>query len=150
VSRLINRDFLRSDKGCYESRHPRRNNPTFAIRHWAFLAVLAPLILWGCGTTHASLDFAAPSTVVAGTPFTVTVNVLYEGKRDTVINSYIHFTSSDPAAVLPPDYDFTAADAGSHTWTKGFALITPGSQSISGYIFDATSINGSAKIMVSP
>ncbi len=98
----------------------------------------------------ATLDFIAPSTTTAGIPFTVTVNVLYEGKPDTVINSHIHFTSSDPAAVLPPDYYFTRADASSHTRTNGFTLSTPTSQTISGAIFGATGINGNASISVSP
>ena len=104
----------------------------------------------GCATTHATLNFNAPATTIAGTPFTVTVEVLYQGKPDTVINSRIHFSSSDPAAILPPDYYFTPADAGSHTWTKGFALMTTGNQTISGEIAAATGINGSAAITVSP
>jgi hypothetical protein len=104
----------------------------------------------GCGTTHAILSFTAPPTATAGTPFTVTVSVLYQGKPDTVINSRIHFTSSDPGAVLPPDYYFTPTDAGSHTWTNGFSLATPGSQTISATIADASGINGSATIAVSP
>jgi hypothetical protein len=104
----------------------------------------------GCATTHATLTFVAPSTATAGTPFTVTVNVVYQGKPDTVINSRIHFTSSDPAAILPPDYYFTPADAGSHTWTNGFTLMTTGNQTISGEIAAATGINGSAAITVSP
>jgi len=104
----------------------------------------------GCATTHATLSFVAPSTATAGTPFTVTVHVLYEGKPDTVINSSIRFTSSDPAAILPPDYYFTPADAGSHTWTNGFTLMTTGNQTISGEIVAAEGINGSATIAVSP
>ena len=92
----------------------------------------------------------APSAATAGIPFTVTINVLYQGKPDTVINSHIHFASSDPAAILPPDYYFTPIDGGSHTWTNGFTLMTPGNQTISGYIFDAMGINGSAAIAVSP
>jgi hypothetical protein len=120
------------------------------MRICAFTAALVATITSGCGTTHATLDFVAPSTTTAGIPFTVTVNVLYEGKPDTVINSHIHFTSSDPAAVLPTDYYFTPADAGSHTWTNGFTLSTPGNQTISGAIFDATGINGTASISVSP
>jgi hypothetical protein len=120
------------------------------MRICAFTAALVATITSGCGTTHATLDFVAPSTTTAGIPFTVTVNVLYEGKPDTVINSHIHFASSDPAAVLPPDYYFTPADAGSHTWTNGFTLSTPGNQTISGAIFDATGINGNARISVSP
>jgi hypothetical protein len=104
---------------------------------------------FGCATPHASLDFTAPSNATAGVPFTVTVTVMFEGKRDTSINSYISFTSSDPAAVLPPQYQFTPADAGSHTWTNGFTLMTPGDQTISGSIFDAAGINGTANVTVS-
>src|SRR5207244_1328563 len=40
----------------------------------------------------------------------------------------IHFTSTDPQAILPSDYTFTAADAGSHTFSV--TLKTAGSQSI--------------------
>lgn len=114
------------------------------------IVVVAASVTSGCGNAHATLDFIAPSSTTAGTAFTVTVNVVYEGKPDTVINSHIHFTSSDPAAVLPGDYYFTPADAGSHTWTNGFTLSTPGNQTISGAIFDAMGINGNATISVAP
>jgi hypothetical protein len=105
---------------------------------------------FGCGTTHAILHFTAPPTARAGTPFTVIVSVVYQGKPDTVIDSRIHFTSSDPAAVLPPDYYFAPADAGSHSWMNGFTLVTPGDQTISATIADASGISGSATIAVSP
>ena len=103
----------------------------------------------GCATPHAILNFTAPSNATAGVPFTVTITVSIEGQRDTVINSYIKFTSSDPAAVLPAIYYFTPQDAGSHTWTDGFTLKTPGNQTISGSIFDASGINGTADVTVS-
>jgi hypothetical protein len=117
-----------------------------------FVAVLGMV---GCATTHATLNVTAPSTVIAGVPFTITVTAVYEGNRDTAINSPIHFTSTDPGAVLPGDYYFTPSDAGSHTWTNGFILATPGTQTITGYIYDDASriesgINGSASITVSP
>lgn len=105
---------------------------------------------FGCATPHATLQFTAPSAVTSGAPFTVTVTVLYQGKPDTVINSRIHFTSSDPTAALPVDYYFTSTDAGSHTWTDGFSLMTPGNQTISGEIIQATGIDGSAAVKVSP
>ena len=108
------------------------------------------LASFGCGTTHAVLNFTAPRTAIAGSPFSVTVTVTINGHADTVINSRIHFTSSDPAAILPADYYFTPADAGSHTWTNGFRLATPGNQTIKGEIIDATGINGSANVTVSP
>ena len=116
----------------------------------ALLMVSATLISLGCATAHAILSFTAPSEATAGTPFTVTVTVLYQGKPDTVINSAIHFTSSDPAAILPPDYYFTQTDAGSHTWTNGFTLTTPGKQTIAGEIHDASGINGSVSLPVWP
>jgi hypothetical protein len=40
----------------------------------------------------------------------------------------VHFSSTDPAANLPANYTFTAADAGSHTFTA--TLNTGGTQSI--------------------
>lgn len=104
----------------------------------------------GCATPHAILDFSAPSTASAGSSFTVTVTVTVGGTRDTMINSVISFTSSDPAAVLPGHYQFTSADAGSHTWINGFTLMTLGNQRISATIFDATGINGAASVTVSP
>jgi hypothetical protein len=116
----------------------------------SIITAVAVAIMCGCATPHAILDFVAPSSVTAGAPFSVTVNVIYQGKPDRVINSHIHFTSSDSAAVLPPDYYFTPSDAGSHTWVNGFILSTQGKQTISGYIFDARGINGSATISVSP
>ena len=118
----------------------------FCILNFALIMSLTP----GCATTHATLTFVAPPTANAGAPFTVTVHVLYQGKPDTVINSSIHFTSSDPDAILPPDYYFTPADAGSHTWTNGFTLMTTGNQTISGAIVAAAGINGSATVTVTP
>jgi hypothetical protein len=103
-----------------------------------------------CGTQHANLEFSAPATVTAGTPFTVTVTVMLGSERDTMINNRVHFTSSDPAALLPGDYYFTPADAGSHSWANGFVLRTPGNQTISGEIVEATGISGSAHVTVVP
>jgi hypothetical protein len=124
-------------------------------RFCSFIVFVVGLMMLGCATTHATLNVTAPSTVIAGVPFTITVTAVYEGNRDTAINSPIHFTSTDPGAVLPGDYYFTPSDAGSHTWTNGFILATPGTQTITGYIYDDASrtesgINGSAIITVSP
>lgn len=105
---------------------------------------------FGCGTQHAILDFTAPATATAGSPFTITVTVTVGGTRDTIINSILSFTSSDSAAVLPKPYKFRSADAGSHTWTNGFTLMTPGNQTISASIFDASGINGTAGVTVLP
>lgn len=116
-----------------------------------FFLIVAISITTGCGTPgQASLYLNAPSTVTKGAGFSVTVHVVYQGKPDSLINGVIHFTSSDPAAILPIDYQFTHADAGSHTWTNGFILRTPGNQTITGQIHDASAISGSATVTVSP
>jgi streptogramin lyase len=58
-------------------------------------------------------------TVTARDPFNTAAS-LYRGT--------VHFTSSDPAAVLPFDYTFTAADDGTHTFLA--TLFTAGGQTI--------------------
>ena len=126
-----------------------RGNSSSMLWWAALCAILISVVMLGCATPHATLIFIAPATAASGTPFSITVNVIYEGKPDAVINSHIHFTSSDPLAILPGDYYYTPADAGSHTFTNAFVLTTAGTQTISGYIFDANGIDGSATIAVS-
>ena len=121
----------------------------YGLHFWTLPMVVAVLMTLGCGTPHATLDITAPATATAGIPFTITVTAIYEGKRDTVINSFVHFTSSDSAAVLPADYLFTAADAGSHTFPDGVTLKTPGSQTITATVNMATGITGTARVTVS-
>jgi hypothetical protein len=73
-----------------------------------------------------------PSPITAGQPgdFTVTARDRY-GNVGTGYRGTVHFTSSDPQAALPPDYTFTADDAGMHSFTA--TLNTPGTQSISAH-----------------
>jgi hypothetical protein len=126
----------------------RRPEAQLTLRLWALSTVIAGLAAYGCGTP-ATLHITAPSNATAGSPFTVTVTAMVGGSRDKVINSPIHFTSSDSAAVLPPDYYFTAQDAGSHTFTNGVTLKTAGSQSITATTLGASALNGTATVTVS-
>jgi len=119
-----------------------------ALRLWEFIAALAGLLTFGCGT-HATLNITAPASAIAGSPITITVTAMVGGSRDTVINSWIHITCSDTAAVLPPYYQFTSTDAGSHTFANAFTLMTPGSQTITATVLSATGITGTAKVTVS-
>ena len=121
------------------------------LRRFSAVSILIVAgVTLSCGTSHAVLNFSAPSGTTAGSAFTVSVTATIGGERDTIINSVITFTSSDPAAILPAQYQFTSADRGSHTWTNGFVLNTPGNQTISATMFDAKGINGTASIAVSP
>ena len=70
-----------------------------------------------------------PSPDIAGDSgvFTVTADST-SGGVDTSYTGTVHFTSTDPRAVLPDAYTFTAADNGVHTFSA--TLKTPGTQSI--------------------
>jgi hypothetical protein len=59
----------------------------------------------------------------------------------------VHFTSSDPAAVLPSDYTYVAGDAGSHTFQ--FTLNTLGDQTISVVDTHAGGFTGTTNVTVS-
>jgi ELWxxDGT repeat protein len=83
-------------------------------------------------TPAAASRFAVagfPSPVTAGVAgsFSVTAWDAY-GNRATGYTGTIHFTSGDPRKSLPPDYTFTAADAGVHSFSA--TLRTAGTQSI--------------------
>jgi hypothetical protein len=70
-----------------------------------------------------------PSPVIAGNQGTFTVTT--EDQLGETVTSYrgrVHFASSDPVAVLPPDYTFTAGDNGSRQFTA--RLLTAGTQTI--------------------
>src|SRR5581483_6630964 len=66
---------------------------------------------------------------------------------NTAYTSTVHFTSSDPLAALPADYTFTAADAGTHTFTV--TLKRSGAQSVAAQEVGGT-IGGSATVTVAP
>jgi hypothetical protein len=58
----------------------------------------------------------------------------------------VHFTSSDPGAVLPADYTFTAADAGVHNFP--FTLTVPGNQTITVTDTRSSGFTGTATVNV--
>src|SRR5439155_19563581 len=67
-----------------------------------------------------------PIAGVAGS-FRVTAQDMFSNTAPTFIDT-VHFTSSDPQAVLPGDYTFTSSDLGFHDFIA--TLETAGSQSI--------------------
>jgi hypothetical protein len=69
------------------------------------------------------LSVTGPSSVASGTAFDLTVTV--RDAYDNVVTGYtgtVTFSSSDSAPTLPPDYTFTADDAGTHTFSSGVVL----------------------------
>jgi hypothetical protein len=96
----------------------------------------------GSSTQAASLVVSGfPSTVTAGGGGTFTVTARNaDGSTDTSYSGTVHFTSSDPQAVLPADYTFTAADQGVHTFSA--TLKTAGTQSITATDTTTSSLTG--------
>jgi probable HAF family extracellular repeat protein len=77
-----------------------------------FICLYGPHLLVGCGggsaapppavATHFSVS--GPTTATAGTPFNITVTALdASNKLVTTYTGMLHFSSSDPQAVLPHD-----------------------------------------------
>jgi hypothetical protein len=91
-----------------------------------------------------------PSPTTAGQPHDLTVTALdANGGVLTGYTGTVHFTSSDPQAVLPADYTFTAAESGTHTFSV--ILQTAGTQSVSVSDSGATAFRGAqVGIVVNP
>ena len=101
-------------------------------------------------TAHPSLQIGGfPSSTSAGSPQTFTVTIQNaNGTTDTGYTGTVHFTSSDPKAVLPANFTFTAADAGQSTFTT--TLKTAGTQSITATDTANSLVTASARTTVTP
>jgi len=81
------------------------------------------------GAEPERLAISAPGSVAHKTIFSLTLTAVDPfGNTVTGFGDKVHFTSSDKAAILPPDYTFTTADNGVHTFTV--TLTTPGSRKV--------------------
>jgi hypothetical protein len=99
----------------------------------------------------SQLLVTAPSPATAGKAFSITVTAT--DAYANLISGYtgtVHFTSSDTAsgAVLPGNYTFTAADAGSHLFASGVTLLTAGSRTITATDVNTATYTGSASVTV--
>ena len=88
------------------------------------------------------LDFPNPEIAGSSGNFTVTIYDQY-GDVDTGYTGTVKFTSSDPKAALPANYNFTSTDAGIHTFAA--MLNTVGTQSITVTDSTTATITGSSK-----
>jgi hypothetical protein len=85
-------------------------------------------------TSFAVSGFPSSTTAGVAGAFTVTAEDA-GGATATAYAGTVHFTSSDPQAVLPAAYTFTASDQGMHTFSA--TLKTAGAQSLT--VTDRTS-----------
>jgi hypothetical protein len=96
----------------------------------------------------SSLAVSAASSTVAGASLSVTVTAKDAGGNTLPsYTGHVHFAATDSNAVLPADYTFTAADAGTHTFTV--TLKSAGSQTVT--VSDAgAGLSTPASVTVSP
>jgi hypothetical protein len=94
---------------------------------------------------------STPSSTTAGVAFTVTVTARDAfGNTVTGYPGTVHFTSSDPKAVLPADYTFVAGDHGVHNFTNGVTLKKAGTKSVTVTDTSNSTITGSHNVKVNP
>jgi hypothetical protein len=106
----------------------------------------ATISVQAAAATHFSIT--GPASAKVGVPFNITV--FAQDRFNNVATSYsgtVHFTSTDPAAALPPDYTFTATDKGKHTFSV--TLNTAGTQTITATDTVTSSITGKFKVSIS-
>jgi hypothetical protein len=94
----------------------------------------------------SEFELAAPSSVVSGRPFSITVTAFDPyGNLATNYAGVVTFASSDPSALLPSDYGYTAGDSGGHNF--GVVFFTVGDQTL--IVTDkASGVSGSVMITV--
>lgn len=123
----------------------------------AGMVVLLSLLLPGGWCTPSSCSAGLTVTGIssprtAGTPGSVTVTATdADGATLTGYRGTIRFASSDPQALLPADYTFGAADAGTHTFQFMVTLLSPGTHSVTATdVADAAMIGSQTDIAVTP
>ncbi|CAN5908548.1 hypothetical protein BH11VER1_BH11VER1_36940 [soil metagenome] len=93
--------------------------------------------------THFGVS--TPGTATAGIAINFTVTALDQfNNTATAYTGTAHFTSTDGAATLPPDYTFLAGDNGVRLFTTGATLQTNGSHTITATDTVTSSITGTS------
>jgi hypothetical protein len=99
------------------------------------------------GGPAARLRIDVSATSTQGVPTSVTVTALdASGAVATAYTGTVRFTSSDGAALLPPDYTFTGGDLGVRTFNVTFN--TAGAQTVTATDLVTPSINGTGSTTV--
>ena len=81
------------------------------------------------GPPATALLLEVDDSSVAGQPLSVTVTAVTQcSDPATSFTDTVHFTSSDPLAILPADYAFVSSDAGVHVFSV--TLKTSGTQTV--------------------
>jgi predicted outer membrane repeat protein len=95
----------------------------------------------------------APATATAGTPFDLVVTAVDAfGQTAVGYTGTVTFATTDthPAVVLPADYRFAPADAGTHSFAGVTTLVSAGSQTLTATDTATSSITGFATVTFNP
>src|SRR5260370_30497233 len=118
-----------------------------------FLLLISSLLLIaGCGSANSTpppptpaaathFSVSSPTAETAGTPFNITVTAL--DASNNVVASYsatVHFTSTDPQAVLPANSPLTNG-----TGTFSVTLKTPPAETVSCSATASASVSGTSR-----
>ncbi len=97
---------------------------------------------------------ASPASNVAGAPFTVTVIALDSNNNVGIYYNGTVTFSAIAGSTLPPNYTFTAADQGVHTFTNGATLFKAGNQTITvrdtSFVTGGPSGSGTVTVTITP
>src|SRR5581483_3979878 len=97
-----------------------------------------------------TLTVTVPASLGVGQPFNITVTAMKNGAIDVNYVGTIHFTSTVPGGVVPPDYKFTTLDRGQHTFVNGGLFTLAGNQTVTATDIVASTITGSGVIRMIP
>ncbi len=122
-------------------------------------SIIASASLAGSASTSVQVQAAPASRFTiglpdepsdAGTVMPITVTALDSSNNmGATYQGTVHFTSSDPTAILPADYTYTAADAGTHTFNV--TIRTAGLQTITATDTVATGVHGTSNpVLIKP
>lgn len=90
-----------------------------------------------------------PATAQVGQTLNITVGAYDEdGNLATDYTGLVRFSSSDPNANLPNDYQFEAEDQGQHTFSLSLSLRTVGTQTVSVTDINKTAVFGESEIEI--
>jgi hypothetical protein len=139
------------------------DSPSSTFNVLTGIAAVSPSVFWAAGIEDTitnvdqtlaevycglHLTVSAPPTAAPRSAFSVTVTAKNaDASTATDYRGTIHFTSSDPQAVLPADYTFTPGDAGVHTFS-GVVLMHTSIQSITVSDTITAIVTGSANVTV--
>ena len=93
----------------------------------------------------SATHFAVSPPTLANVGFIFNFSVTTFDQSNNAAKNYagtVHFTSTDPQAVLPPDYTFTGYDSGTHMFSA--TLNTPGTQTITATDAASTAVTGTS------